>query len=162
MPTFWAKREGEYRLAVDSMASALQLARLPMNAAIRVDAKVPRNGKHHRLIWKLFSLVADALNDGPAPSAKPWTAEDVCENIKVANGYIEWLPLPKSQRKNGRTEYSRVLSISFDAMGQDEFNKFSTAAMTYIANELCPWIESSAHWPDIRMIVGDFITEETE
>jgi hypothetical protein len=68
MPTAWVRRRGE-TLIPASAEHVGEIERLPQGVALRADVRQPRNGKHHRMVWALFSAVADALNDGPAPSS---------------------------------------------------------------------------------------------
>lgn len=151
MPTFWCKREGEYRLAVDSRSSALELARLPKGKLIRVEAKVPRHGKHHRLICKAFSLVAEALNEGP--TNQQWDVEGVMEYVKLATGHIEIFKLPKkAARKYGTETGVRPKSIAFDKMDQSAFETFAYQALTLIRDELAPWLEDAPQWIEIQDI----------
>lgn len=146
MATMWMRRRGE-TLVPNSKAAALEVAKLPADVPLRVEAVRTRSGSHHRLVWALFSLVADALNSGPAPTPKEWTAEDVALWVKVATGHVT----PAVIRGQ------KVLvpaSIAYDAMDQAAFSRFSQAAFHYIATELCPWIKGSPHWPEVAEILA--------
>jgi hypothetical protein len=153
MPTFYARRQGSM-IVPNSRAAAVEMERLPERVVFRVDAKVPRKGKHHRLVWALFSLTAAALNDGPAPSAKTWGAEDVAEFVKLATGHVDTFRLrPADAKRYGTSVGIRPASISYDKMDEAEFGRFSDAAMGCIRTELCPYIEDSPQWAEIAQII---------
>lgn len=129
---------------------------MPHGVALKVEVRQPRNGKFHRLSWALFTLAAEAMNDGPAPSVKEWTAEDVCELVKIATGHVDRLKLPKKAAGRYGCEYAlRPKSISYAAMDNEAFSRFMDAAMIYIRDELTPWISDSDHWPEIEKILAD-------
>lgn len=156
MATFYARRSGAY-ISPISRASALEMEHLPEGVVFRVVAKVPRNGRHHRLIWALFSLTAAALNDGPAPSAKAWTAEDVARMVKIATGHVETFKLPRAAAQRYGTDTGILpASISYDAMDQAAFGRFADAAMDYIRGDLCPYIEDSDYWQEIAKMVSAY------
>lgn len=160
MPTFYARRHG-HSIVPNSRAAALELDRLPEGKVFRVDARVPRNGKFHRLIWALFSLTAAALNDGPAPSAKAWTPEDVAEFIKLSTGHVETFRLRPADAKRYGTDIGiRPASISYDKMDDTEFSRFADAAMACIRDELCPYIEASPYWSEIAKIIDAYRMDE--
>ena len=156
MTTFFARRTGAV-LAPISRSSAIEMEHLPEGVVLRVEAKAPRNGKHHRLIFALFSLTAKALNDGPAPSAKQWTAEDVARQVKIATGHVDTFKLPRAAAKRYGTDVGLLpASISYDAMDETAFGRFADAAVDYIRGELCPYIENSEEWPEIEKIVSAY------
>jgi len=146
MATFWAISTGRC-LVPASKASAIEMDRLPRGPAIRVDAVQPRNGKHHRLIWALYSYVANALNDGP--TSRHWTAEDVSTHVKIATGHV--MPISVAGQV-----YHMPKSISYAAMAQEDFAIFADRAMQYIRDDLCPWLMESEHAPEIMQIVMEY------
>lgn len=153
MPTLHAYRKGDM-LVPDDTASAIELSRLPFGRTIRIEARVPRHGKHHRGVWKLFALTAQALNDGPSPGAAQWTSEGVAELVKIGTGHVEYFKLrPKDAKRYGTDVGIRPASISFEAMDQSDFDKFSDAALVYIRSELCPYIETSPYWVEINRLI---------
>lgn len=155
MAVFFARSTGN-ALVPNSRAAALVMERLPRNTPIRVEAKVPRNGKQHRLFWAFSTLVADALNDGPAGEMMAWDAERVVERLKLATGHVELCALPKHDAERlGCTHVARAKSISFAAMGGDDFGRFMDAAFAYVRDTLCVWIEGSPHWADIQTILRE-------
>lgn len=50
---------------------------------------------------------------------------------------------------------ARAKSISFAAMGGDDFGRFMDAAFAYVRDTLCVWIEGSPHWADIQTILRE-------
>lgn len=166
MATVWLQRRGQ-ALIPASAAEAAQVEALPEGAALRCEVKQPRNGKHHRLMWLLFTAVANALNDGPAPSAKPWTAEDVADAVKIATGHAEKrlasgrecraLDVPRG------AYVIRPASISYGAMDEAAFRVFAQAACDFIGGELCPyWLEAENAVDVIRLLAehGVEVTSE--
>lgn len=162
MPIFFARRQGSV-IVPNSQSSAIEMEKLPERVVFRVEAKVPRNGKHHRLVFALFSLTAQALNDGPAPSATAWDAEGVARLVKIATGHVEIFKLrPADAKRYGTDVGITPKSISYDKMDQTQFGQFADAAMHYIRTELCPYIESSPYWPDIAQIIAASMPPEED
>lgn len=157
MPKFFARRRG-HTLVPISKASALEMERIPEGVEVRVEAVRQRNGKHHRMIWALFSYTASALNDGPTPQA--WTAEDVAEHLKIATGRVEEIRLTGAMAKRYGPVAFRPASISYSAMDETEFSAFADAAVDYIRTQLCPWIEASEHWPQVQEIIAAYRKDE--
>lgn len=137
----WVKKHGQ-SLAPLSRADALKIEDLSGEFCAKLSK--PRNGKHHRLMWALWTYVAKALNDGPTP--REWTADDVCLHCKVALGLTDPVKI-----KGQTVEVPR--SISFAKMDQEAFSRFAEQVMEYVAGDLCPWIHGSEHWAEIQVIL---------
>ena len=93
---------------------------------LRMDWSRPRNGPHHRKLMALLSLVAEN-------SEVYNTTEKALIAVKLAAGYFEpaidprtgeIIPIPKS--------------ISFDAMDQDTFDVFYSAAIDGVLQVILP------------------------
>lgn len=146
MALIWLQRRGQF-FHPASAREASQVESVPEGVALRAEIKRPRNGKHHRLIWALFTSVADALNDGPVPTPAPWTPEKVAELCKLATGHADKrLATARECAANGVPKGSYVVipaSISYAAMDETAFARFAQAAVDWIAADLCPWWRAS-------------------
>jgi len=150
--TFFVTSDGR-TLRPSNKAAAIEVEKLARGVPLKVDPKQPRNGKFHRMAFALFTYVADALNDGP--TATDWDAERVLTHVKLATGHVETLKLSRRDRERLGVEYAALpKSISFAAMDEQAFGAFMDAAMRYIRDDLCRWIEDSEHWPEIQAILA--------
>lgn len=155
MTTIFCRCDGA-ALVPQSKAALIALSDLPRGVALKVEVTRPRNIKQHRMFWAFATYVAEALNDGPAPSLMPWDAERVVELLKLATGHVEIAALPpKDAKRLGVTHVARPKSISFAAMDGAAFGKFMEAAFVYVRDDLCRWIEDSPHWADIQTILRE-------
>lgn len=155
MTTIFCKSDGA-ALIPQSRAALVELFNLPREVSLKVVVTRPRNIKQHRMFWAFATYVAEALNDGPAPSLMPWDAERVVEFLKLATGHVEIAALPpKDAKRLGVTHVARPKSISFAAMDGAAFGKFMDAAFVYVRDDLCRWIEDSPHWADIQTILRE-------
>ena len=153
MATLFCKRAG-MALVPQSKAALIVMEALPQGVALKIEAIQPRNGKQHRLFWAFATYVSEALNDSPAPSMVAWTPDRVVELLKLATGHVELAALPpKDARRLGVTHVALPKSISFAAMDGAEFSRFMEAAMIYVRDELCRWIEGSPYWAEIQAIL---------
>lgn len=153
MTVIYARREG-HAFVPYSRASAFAMEELPVGVPLKLDATQPRNPRRHRLYWALMTLTARALNDGPTPVR--WTAEDVSQNVKIATGHVEVMRLrPADAKRYGTDTVLKPKSISFAAMGDEEFAPFMEDAFNYIRDHLAPWISGSDYYGDILGIVGE-------
>lgn len=153
MATLYVRRKGN-QLVPHSAAAALALDALPQGVPMRCEVTRPRSGPQHRLFWALATYVAEALNDGPA--ASEWTPEAVVEMLKIATGHVDLVALPPREAKRlGVTHVAKPKSIAFAAMDGVAFSRFMNAAMTYVRDTLCPWIEASPHWGHIEAILRE-------
>lgn len=149
--TLFVRSNGKALLPT-SHAAQIALEALPRGVPLRVDPKQPRNSKFHRMAWAFATYVAKALNDGP--TAKEWTAEDAMTHLKLATGNVETMKLSRKMAGRLRQDFAAVpKSISFAKMDEAAFGKFMDAAMTYVRDDLAPWIEDSEDWPHIVEIL---------
>lgn len=106
---------------------------------LRLEWSSPRNGPHHRKMFALLSLVAEN-------SETYNTTEKALVAVKLAAGYFDPHPDPRTG------EIIPVLqSISYDAMGQDEFDKFYSAALDGVLQVILPTMdkETAEHLMDM-------------
>lgn len=154
---FFVRREGSVLIPA-CKAGQLAVERLRRGALYKIEPTQPRNGKQHRLFWAFVTYVADALNDGPTSAT--WTAENVKDDLLVATGRTRNRPMTRLERARHNVPdgtlavVARPVSISFVAMGGDEFSVFMEDAMAYVRDHLAPWIEASDHWPEIEKILA--------
>lgn len=95
-------------------------------AFLRFESATPRNGKHHRLFFALLQLVAENSETYNTP-------EKALVAVKLAAGYFDPMPDPRTG------EIVPVLhSISYDAMDQDAFEKFYSAALDGVLQVILP------------------------
>ena len=108
---------------------------------MRLEASRPRNGKHHRLFMALVQLVTEN-------SETYDTVPKALIAIKLAAGYFdahadprtgEIIPVPQS--------------ISYDAMEQDVFEAFYSAALDGILQVILPTIDRATADRLLDMIV---------
>lgn len=89
-----------------------------------------RNAAHHRKFFSLVNWVA-------ANHAVYDTTAKALDAVKLATGHVAWVPHP---------ETGEVIpipkSISFDNMGQDEFDVFYSDAIGAVLAHLAPDIEN--------------------
>lgn len=96
-------------------------AKTKLDRTVELKGRRPRNPRHHAKLFALLSLLADNCDDFA-------DAEDALVGVKAVLGRGTWKKLhPKAERKIFRPE-----SIAFDAMGQDEFEEFYSAAVAAI------------------------------
>lgn len=163
---FFARREGSV-LVPASKAGQLAIEKLRHGALYKIEPTQPRNGKQHRLFWAFVTYVAEALNDGPTGAT--WSAENVKDDLLVATGRTRNRPMSRIERARHNVSpdsvaiVARPVSISFVAMGGDEFSGFMDDAMAYVRDHLAPWIEASDHWPEIeKILVASFLMRGDE
>lgn len=108
---------------------------------LRLEWSVPRNGPHHRKLMALLTLVAE--------NSETWdTTEKALVAVKLAAGYFD----PHIDPDGG--EIIKVPhSIAFDAMEQDSFDKFYSAAIDAILKSILPQLDRATADKLLEMIV---------
>lgn len=91
-------------------------------AEVMVTAKVPRNPKHHRLLFKMLQKVAES-------GAWDYDVDALLEWVKHRVGHVRVIEVAGKR-------YVRTKSINFESMGQTEFRKFFERAVFYISTEI--------------------------
>tara|TARA_E500000318_G_C3561926_1_gene213870 strand:- start:2205 stop:2615 length:411 start_codon:yes stop_codon:yes gene_type:complete len=89
---------------------------------VLIEAKRPRNLKHHCKLFALLHLVCEATD---------WKEDALLDAIKIELGYCKDRPILG-------TEYTwrKPKSIAFESMGQDEFEKFYEGAISVMIAHL--------------------------
>jgi hypothetical protein len=96
---------------------------------LRLEWSAPRNGPHHRKMFALLSLVAEN-------SEVYNTTEKALVAVKLAAGYFD----PHIDPKTGEI-IPVVHSVAYDAMEQDEFDKFYSAALDGVLQTILPTMD---------------------
>jgi hypothetical protein len=108
---------------------------------LRLEWSAPRNGPHHRKMFALLNLVAEN-------SETYNTTEKALVAVKLAAGYFD----PHIDPKTGEI-IPVVHSVSYDAMDQDEFDKFYSAALDGVLQTILPTMDRATAEKLMDMIV---------
>jgi hypothetical protein len=108
---------------------------------LRLEWSAPRNGPHHRKFMALLSLVAEN-SETYNTTAKALVA------VKLAAGYFD----PHIDPKTGEI-IPVVHSISYDAMDQDTFEAFYSAALDGVLQVILPQMDRATAEKLMDMIV---------
>lgn len=106
---------------------------------LRMEWSRPRNGKHHRKMFALLQLVAENSEVYDTP-------QKALAAVKLAAGYFDAMPDPRTG------EIIPVLhSVSYDAMDQDAFEQFYSAALDGVLQVVLPTMprETAEHLMDM-------------
>lgn len=110
---------------------------------MRFEWSTPRNGPHHRKMMALFQLVTEN-------SETYTTVERVLAAVKLIVGHFETLPDPRTGEL-----VSIPKSIAFDAMPQEEFEVFYSAALDGILQHILPTMpRETADWLLEQIVEG--------
>lgn len=108
---------------------------------LRMEWARPRNGRHHRKFFALLQLVAEN-------SETYNTTEKALVAVKLVTGHFDLMAHPETG------EIMQVpRSISYDSMGQDEFDKFYSAAIDGVLQHILPHLDKEKAERLIDMIV---------
>lgn len=113
---------------------------------LRLEWATPRNGPHHRKLMALLQLVAENSETYP-------TVEKALPAVKLAAGYYD----PAVDPRTGEI-YPVLRSISFDAMEQDEFEKFYSAAVDGVLQVILPQMDRATANRLLDMIVEGWVS----
>jgi len=118
-----------------------RLEALKLGEYLRLESSKPRNGQHHRKLMALLQLVADN-------SETYNTVDKALVAVKLVSGHVE----PAIHPETG--ELLQIpKSIAFDAMDQDAFDAFYTAAIDGVLQHILPHIDSAMADRLLEMIV---------
>lgn len=108
---------------------------------LRLEWSTPRNGPHHRKMMALLSLVAE--------NSETWdTTAKALVAVKLAAGFFD----PHVDPATG--EVVKVPhSIAFDAMEQDDFDAFYSAALDAVIQAILPQMDRATADKLLEMIV---------
>lgn len=108
---------------------------------LRMEWARPRNGSHHRKFFALLQLVAEN-------SEVYDTTEKALVAVKLCTGHVE----PAIDPRTG--ELIQIpKSIAFDAMEQDEFEVFYSAAIDAVLQYILPQMDRPTAYRLMDMIV---------
>ena len=102
-----------------------RLLDIPEGKDLSIRVSRTRSAKQHRLFWALMQIVVDN---------HPFyiRGEQLVEWLKVRLGYVDEIMF------HDGSMMTKVSSISFTSMGQDEFQKFFNLALHVIITEVVP------------------------
>ncbi|MDR0274142.1 MAG: DUF1367 family protein [Burkholderiaceae bacterium] len=112
---------------------------------LRMEWSSPRNGKHHRKLFALLQLVAENSEIYDTP-------EKALVAVKLAAGFFNPMPDPRTG------EIVPILqSISFEAMGQEDFERFYAAALDGVLRVILPAMPKDTAQHLLDMIVDGWV-----
>ena len=119
--------EGDHLVPADDAAlevlRSVRKGQKKRNPGCLVNIHVPRNIKHHRMLFGLLNLVIDAgAWEGSIDTLLAW--------CKIATGHVDTIVDHK-----GRTGYV-PRSIAFESMDQTEFSTFFDKALNEVCSKL--------------------------
>ena len=114
-------------------------------AWLRFEWSTPRNGPHHRKMFALLSLVAEN-------SETYNTTEKALTAVKLAAAYFD----PFIDPRTGEI-VPLVKSISYDAMPQEEFDVFYSAAIDGVLQVILPTMSRETADKLMDMIVEGWV-----
>ena len=102
-----------------------RLLDVPEGKDLSIKISRTRSARQHRLFWALMQIVVDN---------HPFyiRGEQLVEWLKVRLGYVDEIMF------HDGSMMTKVSSISFTSMGQDEFQKFFNLALHVIITEVVP------------------------
>lgn len=123
-----------------------RLMEIPEGRDLTVKVSRTRSPKQHRLFWALMQLVV---------KNHPYyvRAEQLVEWLKVRLGYVEEVMFHDGQL------LTKVSSISFGTMGQDEFQKFFNLALDVITVEVLPGTDREDLLRELEQMLGENLWE---
>lgn len=139
------RRRGDKLEPVTEVDRELLLV-IPDGADLTVRVSRSRSPRQHRLFWALLQLVVDNHEYYKRP-------EQLVEWIKVRLGYVD-----ETKWHDGRVWF-KTKSISFAAMGQDQFKQFFTMAVDLIVNEVIEGMDRDALLAEVSAIMGENVRQ---
>lgn len=126
-----------------------QLLEYPEARDLTVRISRTRSAKQHRLFW---ALMQKSVENHPY-YLRP---EQLVEWLKIRLGYVEEIMFHDGQM------LTKVSSISFGAMGQDDFRKFFDLAVHIIVTEVLTGTHTDDLLREIEQMLGEPIQWITE
>lgn len=121
---------------------------------LKITIDKDRNGKFSALFHLALSLVAKAINRGPANA----TVDSLKQFVKLRKGWYDVVELPVPL--SGQTHAVRFHSTAFASMAEAEFHRFAHEACRLICDELAPWIEDAPEWREAQALINQINHEE--
>jgi hypothetical protein len=98
---------------------------------LRIEFSTPRHGKHHRKFFALMQLIAEN-------SEVYDTAEKALIAVKLCTGHLDLMPHPETG------EIVQIpRSVSFESMGQEDFEAFYDAALKAVCAHIVPHLREA-------------------
>jgi len=114
---------------------------LPEGKDLTVSITRTRSSKQHRFFWALLQKICQNHDDYQKP-------EQLLLWIKVRIGYVEEVQF------HNKEIWWVAKSTSFNAMGQDEFKLFFSAALDVIVSEVIPKLDKDELIKEVEDMVG--------
>lgn len=113
---------------------------------VKVEAKVPRSGPHHRLFWALATTVWQTLPENQ--QLRYPDVESLVAALKIIAGHRQLIVFP-----DGSQGYIPK-SISYDRMSQEEFAAFFEKCVDFICRTVLPGVARADLKREIEEMVG--------
>lgn len=124
-----------------------QLEHMKPGKWLRLEWSSPRNGKHHRKLWALLTLIQQN-------SETYDTKEKALVAIKLAAGYFD----PHVDPETG--EVQKVPhSIAYESMSQEQFSRFYQCALAAVCDYILPQFDEPMALRLLDEIVAGWVTE---
>lgn len=132
-------------LVADDAVTMEMLAKVPNGTSVRAVLTIPRNIKHHRLLFALLNTVYEAQ---PHPKRFP-TVYHVLDALKEATGHVEeYIDI------QGNIKF-KPKSIDFANMCQIEFSQWFESAVDVILQYVLPNCEKAGLEEQIMNMLGE-------
>jgi hypothetical protein len=118
-----------------------RLETMKVGTWMRFEWSSPRNGKHHRKLFALLQMIAEN-------SETYNTTEKALVAVKLCTGHFDLMADPETG------EIIKIAkSISFEAMGQEDFEKFYSAAVDGVLAYILPQMDRETCEKLVDMVV---------
>jgi hypothetical protein len=124
------------------------LSKIKNGAFVRVEIKRVRSVQHMRLFFAIMNLVHENLPERYA-NVYP-KMENMLDAVKIALGHFE--PIISLQ---GEVVGQKPSSISFERLGQDEWNDFFNRSMDLLLNHFLPEVGKDALIAEVTHMLAD-------
>jgi len=141
----YVRRRGN-KLEPCSLVDEEALNELPEGKDFSATIARTRSTKQHRFFWALLQKICENNETYRRP-------EQLLLWLKVKLGYVEQVRFHDDQ------VWWVPQSISFNAMGQDEFKKFFDAALDVIVEEVIPDINQYELLHEVEKMIGFNLTD---
>jgi Protein of unknown function (DUF1367) len=145
MESIIMRRDGN-KLYPVSQVDEEALEEIPQGKDVTVTIARARSNKHHRFFMALLKKICENHPDYKR-------ADQLLLWLKVRLGYVEEI------RFHGDQVWWVAKSISFNSMGQDDFQKFFDASMDVISAEVIPGINQYELLHEVEQMLGFNITD---
>lgn len=141
----YVRRRGA-KLEPCSLLDEEVMQEFPEGKDLSITISRARSTRQHRFFWALLQKICDNHKDYHR-------AEQLLLWLKVRLGYVEEV------RFHNDKVWWVAQSISFNAMGQDEFRKFFNAALDVIVAEVIPGLSAEHLILEVEQMLGFRLVE---